>query len=371
MAMRMLRCGAFLVALAAAATSHGAFRWLNDYHDAREAAKKTGRPIALVFGREGAQNVRLATRIFSRNPIPAFHRHFVFCYLEVGMANNTFSHGLFRKFPPGPGGHRFPLIFFTNLEEKILSQTEGSPRPTDLAFLMRDVLRKHGPIAGAKKASDMEAYAKRADALLEKKQFGPAGKLYKAIVDADLKLEVSEKARKQLAAIAERASKQLAAARTDIADKAYRDAVDRLEELLETYPYLEAGQEAAKELAKLRKLPEASKVLAEAEAASSGQTTIAEPELTTDPTDIENNFFTDQELDVLDNLDSAEQEAAAPPAKKAPSASAQCRRLLSLARSWIANKKPEKARELLQRIIDEHPTSLYADQAKMLLKSID
>ena len=89
---------------------------------------------------------------------------------------------------------------------------------------------------------------------------------------------------------------------------------------------------------------------------------------TDDPTDVDNDFFTEEELDALDKM--AAGESPEPPKSK-PAAAAECHRLLSFARSWIANKRPDKARELLERIITKHPTTIYADQARILLKSLD
>jgi hypothetical protein len=146
--------------------------------------------------------------------------------------------------------------------------------------------------------------------------------------------------------------------------------VSRLLDLERDFPTLEAGKEAGKHLAELRKLPqakEAFEALEEPETPTEPSATVATQ--TDDPYDIDNNFFTDEELEALDEMASGEEPKPAKP--KSTSVSQECRRLLSFARSWIANKQPDKARELLERIIEKHPRTIYADQAKVLLKKLD
>jgi len=369
MVRKLFACAALASALGAA-SSQGAIRWYDDYPTALDAAKKTGRPIVVVFSREGDRHAKLVKRIFEKNELAPFHRRFVFIYLEVSMAGNTFSHGLFNKYNPGPGGHQFPIIFYAGTDEKVISKAEGSQRASDVATDMKQALEKHGPVASVKKAHDAEKGLERAKALIEKERFGPAARLLQEVIALDLKIPATETAKAELAKIEERASKLLEAARLDLKDKAYRHAVARLLELEGNFPTLEAGKAAHKELAALRKLPEAKDAfegLEETEAQTELRTDAVRH--TDDPNDIDNDFFTDEEIAALDEM--AKGEAAPEPAAKPEGTSGECRRLLSLARSWIANKRPDKARELLERVIAKEPNSIYADQAKAILKTLD
>jgi len=46
------------------------------------------------------------------------------------------------------------------------------------------------------------------------------------------------------------------------------------------------------------------------------------------------------------------------------------RGMLALARSWVKEKKPDKARECLQKIIDRFPDTAWAEQARTELKKL-
>jgi len=364
MSNRRFAVAAFSVALAA--TCQGAIHWHDEYNGALDVAKKSGRPLVVVFAREGD---RVAKRLFEREQLIPFQRQFVFVFLEVSMQGNTFTHGLFSKYPPGPGAHNFPLIFFAGTDEKILGNTEGAQKTQDLASSMMAALKKHGPVPDEKKARSIQEALDRANAHLAKKEYGPAAKLYQEIVESKLKVPAAETAKKELAKIGETVKKQLEAAKVDLADKAYPEAIQKLLDIEEEFPTLDAGKQASQELAKLRELPEAKPAFEKVQK----KETVAErrpaaPKMTNNPEDVDNDFFAEEELDALDKMANGPPQSTARPQR---SASAECARLLSLARSWIANKQPDKARELLLRITEKHPDSIQAEQAKVLLKSLE
>ncbi len=356
---------ALLAGVAAAPAARGAIRWYDDYSEGHEVARKTGRPMVVVFGIEDDKS-RAAKKLFEKDSLVPFHRLFVFIHIGVTIKDGTVTHALFGKYPPGQGGHTFPLIFFADMDEKVLSKVEGGQRAADLAGEMAAALKKLGGPAALKKTRDAHEALDRANALLAKKQYGAAGKLYKEVADLGLKLPAAEAAKKELARIEEMAAKQLEAARADIADKAYPEAVKKLSDIEDAFAPLPAAREARDELAKLRSLTEAKEAL---EKAGKRETVIARPapKHTDDPSAVENDYYTDEELDALDKLAAGGQDKAA---AKDSSPAAECRRLLTLARSWIANNQPAKARELLNRVIERHPDSVFADQAKALLEKL-
>jgi len=295
----------------------------------------------------------------------------VFVFLEVNFdaKANTFGHGLFQKYPPGQGAHTFPIIFFVGTDEKILLKVEGA-EADDLGSKMAGVIKKFGGVADPKKMREAQDALDRANALLAKQRYGAAARLYKTVVGMNLRLPASETAKKELAKIEETAAKELAAARADIADKAYANAIGRLSDLEKLFAPLPAAKEAREELAKLRQVPEAKEAFEKSEKKEAAGHAAAEAKPADGSADAAGDSFTEEELDALDKMAGG---AAAEEAKPADTdaASAECRRLLSLARSWIANKQPDKARELLDRIIEKHPDTPYADQAKALLKKIE
>lgn len=356
---------ALAAGMGSAATARGAIRWYDDYSEGLDVAKKSGRPMVVVFGLED-DKTRAAKKLFDKDTLVPFHRLFVFIHIGITIKDRTVTHALFGKYPPGQGAITFPLIFFADTDEKVLSKVEGSQKATDLASEMTAALKKTGGPVNLKKTRDAQEAFDRANALAAKKQYGAAGKLYKEVVDLNLKLPATETAKKELAKIEEMAKKQLEAARADVADKAYPEAVRKLADLEETFSPLPAAREARGELAKLRKLPEAKEAFEKAERKEAVVARPA-PKHTDDPNDIENDYFTDEELDALDKMAGGEE---ARPAAKEAGPAAECRRLLTLARSWIANNQPAKARELLEKIIAKYPDGPYASQAEALLKSL-
>ncbi len=358
----------FVLALVAtlAATCQGAIRWYtNDYEGGLEAARKAGRPMAIIF-HVADDKLRTVKKLFESEMLAPYHRLFVFSYNEVEIKDGTFFHGLFYKFKPGDGAHRLPIIFFADADEKVLGKMENPSRAGEIATEMAAALKKAGGPVNPRKTREAQEALDRGNALLAKKRLGPAAKCFKEVVDLNLKLPATEAAKKELAKLEEMAAKLLEAARADVRDKAYPDAARKLAELDEAFSPMPAAQEAREELAKLRALPEATEALAKAEKREPAAGRVA-PRRTDDPTDIECDFFTEEELDALDRMAGGDEAKAD---DKGTAAAAECRRLLSFARGWIANKQNAKAREALEKVIAKHPDTLYADQAKALLETL-
>ncbi|HPD13760.1 MAG TPA: hypothetical protein PLE19_02350 [Planctomycetota bacterium] len=355
-----------LVAMAAAAPCRAAIRWYDDYNEGLEAAKKAGRLMVIVFGLDEDKDGAFSKKTFDKEQLAAFHRMFVYIYVGMTAKNGTVSHGLFSKFPPGEGALSFPIIFFVDGEEKILKKLDGRQDPTALAKEMATLLKKHGVPPSPKQTREVQESLDRANALLAKKQYGGAAKLYKSIVDAGVKMPAVDTAKKELATIEELAKKQLESARADLTDKAYPDAARKLADLVETFSPLPESKEAHDELAKLRALPEAKAALEEAAKKEAAR---PQPGAAADANDPASDFFTEEELDALDRMASADE---AKPTAEADSgaAAAECRKLLTLARSWIANNRPDKARDLLDQIVVKHPDTVFADQAKALIEKL-
>ncbi|MBM4032562.1 MAG: hypothetical protein FJ291_12360 [Planctomycetes bacterium] len=344
-----------------------AVRWYDTYEEGVELAKKTGRPIVVVF-QDREDKVRAAKKLFERDAVIPFHRLFVFIYIEVEVKDGKMMHAMFHKYQPGAGGHALPLIFFAGSDEKVISKVEGlNLKAGDMASEMAAAIKKIGGVASPRKARDAQEAFEQANALAAKKHLGAAARLYREVVDLNLKIPATEASKKELAKIEEMAKKDLAAARTDLGDKAYPEAVRKLAGIEETFSPLPAAKEAREELAKLRALPEAKEALEKAEKRDAVAACPARRH-TDDPADIEGDYFTDEELDALDKMAEGEE---AKPAGKESGAAAECRRLLAFARGWIANNQPARAREALRQIISKYPDGFYAGQARALLEKLE
>jgi hypothetical protein len=311
--------------------------------------------MIVVFGRKGDRYLKSVQREFDNPRLYRMTRYFVCIYLEMDVQNNSFSHPQFSVYRPGPGGHRVPLIFFANAKEKVLDKTEGDPKTTELGQMMAKVLKEHGEVADPKALSKASAMLKAAEKLHEKGELSRAAPLYQEIVRLAPNAPIGEKAGKKLAEVEAIAARELEAARLDIADKAYPDAVGKLKAICTSYRTLKVGKEAAAELARLEDVPEAQDAL-------EGKTEAA----TTREVDTSDYVFTDEELDALDDMGRSDGVVRTGGRDDA----AKAERMLRMARNWIANKQNAEARKLLRQITTQYPTTTQASTARNLLDGL-
>ena len=361
---------ATLTTMLAASSCFGAVRWFaNDYEGAQKLAKDTGWPIMVAFVVKGDSNVKELKRLFTRPQLTRFARAFFFCYVELEIVNNQVNSRILAKFKH-QGQIRFPCFYFVDANDAVLTTTmDKSPDNLDLQFKL--AYKRHGPVADPKSLKEALTKLKQADALSEKGQAGAAAALYQEIVAMGFKAPPVEAATAKLAQIEQTANQQLEDARADLKAKAYAQAVDKLAELERHYGSLKAGQEAHQELARLRQMPEAKDAFAQL--ARRAAETPKDPTAPVAITEAEWKIdgFTDEELDALDAMAAGTEPAEAKPdAAQGDAVARKCRRLLGLARNWIANKQPDKARTLLQQVIDQHGDTLYAEQARAILSGI-
>ncbi len=371
------------ILLALTASGFAGPRWYDTYAEAHKLAIDFGRPMALVIISEKKQ-VRVVQRMFDKPQLRRFFSSFVFTYelANFDRAKRQVSTPLFAKYPAPKNRMRLPvlLIFFAGPDEKLLYQMSGEPTTKSLAIAMSIALRKHGPVPDLKKLREAKRRLQRIDALLEKKDYPAAARLCVPITKAKLTPKLLEEANKRLATIKEAANQQLAEALKRRDARRYAQAVARLAAIKNDYPGLEAAKQAAAELDKLRKLPAAKAAfdaLAKAEKAP-GAASAARPignrqsaiaDLRRPAPEKDPDAFSDEELAALDELSQAGFDEDRPARQAAANPKAQ--RLLQFARNWIANRKPEKARQSLNQILDLYPDSAAAEQARALLKKLD
>jgi len=363
----VIRHSSFVIGLVllAAGPTEAAARWQRNYNEALKAAQDSGRPLVILFGPDVPAMAKAHRKMIEDDRLAPFHPLFVFVHIAMPVKDGKMSDPLFAKYPPGGGQHMLPIIVFADEAEKTLHKTEGPQSAESIALAMRVALQRHGPVANPRKAGEAVAAVKRADALYEKQQYGPAARLYQDAVETGLKTPPVLAAKEKLAKIEDMATKQLESARADLKDKAYPEAAAKLLELDRTFGSLKAGQEAREEIAKLRELPEGKTAL---EAAEKPAEATATPAQAKEPAGPPLDDFTDDDLAALDEM--AQPQAARTVSRGTDAAEDECRRLFSLAQSWIDNNQPKRAVPLLEKIIEKHPTSRYARDAKALLEKL-
>jgi len=353
----------FVSALLAVPAQAGA-RWSKSYGEALRAASVTGHPLLLLFCPDDPKVVKTEMKHIDEVELASV---FVLFANPVKIVNVTVSDPLLGTYVQGQ--FHLPFVAFTEGAGKLLHKLEGPQTSANLTAGMETALTKFGPLPNPKKAAEAAVQVKRADALFEKEQYGAAARLYQEIAKNKFKTSAVATAKEKLAKIEEMANGELAAARAYLKDKAsYPEAIEKLFEIDRKYPTVKAGQEAHAELAKLRDLPEAKAAYDAAEKRAAGSApgaAGAAKRATGPPLDP----FTEEDLLALDEMGSPQ---AGQPSAAATAADPieVCRRLFSTAQTWIEIKEPEKAKPLLQKIIEQYPKTLYADQAKVLLSEM-
>jgi len=357
-----------LVSALLAAHAQAGPRWAKNYAEGQKIASDTGRPMVILFGL--VDKTKADRKCFEHDDLAMFDSVFVFIHeqLTIDKKNNSVTDALFGKYPPGQGGIRFPFVVFADEKEKQLykADAESVQSPKALGLSMRTALIKHGPVADPRKALEVAGAVRRADVLFEKQQFGAAARLYREAVETNLKTPPVAAAKDKLAKIEDMANKELASARSDLNDKAYPEAIEKLFAIDRKFSTVKAGQEAHAELAKLKELPEAKEAYAAAEKKASGKapdTAVAVQSPAGPPLDP----FTEEDLVALDEMASPQTAQAATPGTDDAD---ECRKLFSAAQGWIDNKEPARAKPILQKIIAQYPKTIYADQAKSLLEEM-
>jgi len=369
--------------LAAGVTQAGP-RWYDIYADAQKIANEYGRIMVVVFATDKEQ-LKCVQIAFDKPELARFHPLTVYTYDTVKVQNGVLQSALLSKFV---GGERLvlPVIVFAGPDEKLLYKLYGLQTTKTLATAMGLAIEKVGRIPSLAKLKEAKRLIARVAALVEKKDFPAAGRVAAQLGDTKLTPKLTEELQKSLTPLNEEAGKLLADALQARDAKNYAVSVPKLAALKTDFPSLEAGKKAIAELEALRKLPEAKAAfdalgkapptapgrVAQPPSAVAAKTedipeaAIVRPKPEEDPA-----AFTDEELDALDELSQpgGPEERAAPPPTETP-ADEKAQRLFRFAQNWITNQQPEKARKLLQQILDLYPSTATAEKAKALLESL-
>ena len=373
----LLVCGFGAVAAARGRTRKV---WLDTPQEAIKEAKEQGRPVVLVFVSE-QDKVEAAKKMFQKRELARYNRRFIFACEEPGGEGSSVPPSFWafhRKAEPKANRITLPIfhIHFVDPEGKILYRFTSKPSTRDLMTGMGIALMKFGSVPDRRAVEKAAKTLEQADALYKKEDLAAAARLYHDVYRQGLKAPPTSAAKAKLIEISAKVTQRLNAALAAAEKKAYPKAAEELTAISSGFPFLSAGKKAARELARLRKIPEAKAALdalaqrTAPKPAAPGKPppwlAVARPKPESDP-----NAFTDDEIDALDALgrgDEGEEPAEPEPAARKNDAKAW--RLLGFARNWIANKKPDKALPLLAKVIREYPDSAAADQAREMLRKL-
>lgn len=308
------------------------------YQAALKESRRTGRPIMAVFGRDACGNCRYTKKALDDAALAPLRRQVLYVSLDCDAGENR---PLMDRLRAGKDMTILPFIFYLTPKEGILDCTAGAQDADALKEKMKAAIGKQRPASDDELAKAAKAI-ERANAQMDAGHCGAAAATYLTLSKMKSESAVVEEARDSLEVITWLSQELLDAARAAAGQKDYAGAAARLAILRRDFEGCKAVAEAEGDLAKLRAEPEAKAAL---EAA--GLTAGAGPKPTGD------------------------KPAGDKPATPASDPEAAAKRLLSMARNYIANKLPERARPLLERILKDHPGSAAAADAKALLKLLE
>ncbi|HUT36439.1 MAG TPA: thioredoxin family protein [Planctomycetota bacterium] len=303
-----------------------------DYQAALRESRRTGRPIMALFGREACGNCRYTKKALDDASLAPLRRQIVYVSLDCDAAENR---PLMSRLRQGKDISILPFVFYLSPKEEVLDYTSGSQGADALRDKVKAALAKQRPTSDEQLAKAAKAVEK-ANTLMDSGQCGAAAPTYLAVAKMKSESALVEEARDSLEVITLLSKELLEAARAAAGEKDYAGAAARLAIVRRDFEGSKAAAEAEDELGKLRAEPEAKAAL-EAAGLATAAPGPKPPVDTPAP--------------------GADQEAAA-------------KRLFSMAKNYLANKLPDRARPLLERIVKDHPDTATAAEARALLQTL-
>jgi TolA-binding protein len=252
----------------------------------------------------------------------------------------------------------------------------------DFVARLAAAAKKYGPGLTSDEYHRLRKLVEEADALKEKGEYAAAAAKYREVQKATTKKVASvEKADAALAEITEIGQKGLAEADALVKEGKYGEALDRLREVARAFRNSDAGDRAEARLKELRKNPEVARMLREAADQEASETLLAAGRAA------EKAENWKKALDAYRSCSERYPETEAGKAAKArldelmadpeigaaireAAAAKDCRSWLNLARNFIGNNLPDRARVYLRKVIDTYPGTSYAKKAQEMLDGL-
>jgi len=321
---------------AAKAKAAGEVKAAADYKTALKDSRNTGRPVLVLFGREACGNCRYTKAQLKDSRLIPYRRKIIQVMLDCDDAENR---PLMSKLREGKNISTLPFLFYVSASEEVLEFTSGAQGADALKEKFDAVLAKHRPAQPGRLARATAAMTK-ANHLMDSGNCGAPIRTYVAVAKLDADVAIVQEAKDCLEIIKILATALLAEAQEAAAAKKYGEAVPIFVLLRRDFAGTKTATTAAEELTKLGADPEARDALAAA-----GVAATPPPEKTT--------------------------ATAKPPKPSAGDAEQAAKRLVNLARNFIANKRPDQARKYLDRAIAKYPDTDAAADARRMLRGLD
>lgn len=334
--------------IATRAGKDGAQAGPKEYADARDKAKKTGRPMMLFFGRDACGLCKYTKANLEHSRLATYRQRMIEAFMDIDAPANR---PLLSRLREGKQMRMLPFMFYVSPSEEVLDHSSGGQDIEKLQEKFRAVLRKSGPPADPKRMARALKALRRANAQMDAGTCGATLRTYRGLAKFTLNKDIAQEANDCLEIIEQQADGLLAEAKQAIAAGRYAEAVPPLVVLRRDFAGTRATQAVGALALKLAADPRARAHLG---ALASGITQrAAGPPPTREP----------------EPKDAPTATPKPKPEHKPPAANAaRANSLLRMAKNYIANSRPDKAKPLLETIVAKHPDTAAAIEARELLQ---
>jgi tetratricopeptide (TPR) repeat protein len=289
------------------------------------------------------------------------------------------------------GGVRTPVQWLVDGDEKVVEIVAAGDRTQGFDVLSADELatrlnaaaKKFGPGLSSEQYHQLRDLLAQGDELRQKGDLAGAIGKYQAVLKASPQKKVATvvEAEKRLSEIADVGRKEMAEAQKLIEEKRYGEGMARLQEVAKKYHDTDAEREAKQALESLKQNPEVAKLI-EAQARKQAADDLLEEGRVADEKQdygkaldayrkcAEGYPDTDSGQAAAKRQAEMEADETIMGAIREAAASKDCTRWLNLAKNFISNNVPDRAKVYLEKVIQTYPGTSYARQAQELLDKL-
>lgn len=275
------------------------------------------------------------------------------------------------------GINGYPAVYFLSSNEKVIEQIGGYIPAKQFLPVMEQVMKEAGPTVSPATAGRAKQLLSALEAAWEREDYAAAAKKAREILDLPQEAPEKADAQQRMDEIEEKAKSRMESAQSLEKESKFQEAAEAYRKVMKEFAGAKASVDAEKAVAKLNRRPEVLRKQQEGEA----KKIWAEAQKLEDDKKYASAIKLYQKIvsdypelslagDALKRKKALEGDPAVQAALNSQKGEKECRSWLSMARSWVRNGNPAKAREVFQKIIDNYPDSSFAEEARKELEAV-